>query len=422
MVIYLLLLSLGLRCCAADSGPSDDSTDASGAAALSIPCTDEASCMALYSGTDCNPPAGDSAPLEGNSYSYDDLIAGGNVLEKIECISAYSETDDHCFNYDDMVESINDGDPCGINEVTSCDTAETCAAAFDSTECNPSLSGEPAATGNSWNYEQLLALGYTDEQAVCTAGYADADEFALGCITDDGAFSRDVADGDPCGLNVNTNCSTSEDCSDTFPGSSLGAWGTQYDVDDVDRFDQCATLSVAGNSLTWDLADDPVCTGHGSISITKTVTVNWSGGDVVVQMTIDSWSNLTTADGSSDAILLDFGGATAGDTTETISIGNAAGGGAATTCAFHFTTTETVPGGDPCNLGVTNHSTPVTLKFVLSGGNSLTGWYKIGDGIFTQLGSAQAFTAQALELKISAGSNAVGSTQFTVSNFEVTLP
>ena len=87
--------------------------------------------------------------------------------------------------------------------VTSCDSAETCAAAFDSAECNPSVPGEEAVSGNSWNYEEALADEFSEEQVLCIAGYADADEFALGCLTYDGAVvTAGAAEDNPCDLDV----------------------------------------------------------------------------------------------------------------------------------------------------------------------------------------------------------------------------
>ncbi len=79
--------------------------------ASTVPCADEESCSALYSGT-CNPPSYGDAPEEGDSYSYSDLAGMGVPIETIVCYSNYSEEGDTCLTFEAIVASIEDDDPC----------------------------------------------------------------------------------------------------------------------------------------------------------------------------------------------------------------------------------------------------------------------------------------------------------------------
>lgn len=125
------------------------STETSGGSSqLQVPCTDEASCRTLYSGTACTPPPKGEDPGDGSSFSYDQMIDMGLTLETIECISAFTEEADiptGCFTVEALRREIDAGDTCRIQEndsqgavcratlVEDCHTINdmaTCSAAY----------------------------------------------------------------------------------------------------------------------------------------------------------------------------------------------------------------------------------------------------------------------------------------------------
>ena len=202
--------------------------------------------------------------------------------------------------------------------VTSCDSAETCAAAFDSAECNPSVPGEEAVSGNSWNYEEALADEFSEEQVLCIAGYADADEFALGCLTYDGAVvTAGAAEDNPCDLDVGDGGEEDEEGGDPDVacdwtanngfGDSLESYVCWVFNSEDSIFLDNGAPTLADGILTFSAA--PVASPNNNDSFYMTRLIDLSA-DTTVTLTISSVEGGTFENGppsNGDMITFGFG-------------------------------------------------------------------------------------------------------------------
>lgn len=113
-----------------------------------------------------------------------------------------------------------EGGGCGGGESSGCADEASCQALFGGDACSPAV-GTPGP-GDSWSYDDLTGGNITLEQIICISQYVDSNDSPSGCLTYE-AFSRSLADGDPCDMSHNNQEDDSLEISDVFcPNSVLG--------------------------------------------------------------------------------------------------------------------------------------------------------------------------------------------------------
>ena len=316
---------------------------------------------------------------------------------------------------------------------TSCDSAETCAAAFDSTECNPPVLGEEGVSGNSWNYEEALADEFSEEQVLCIAGYADADEFALGCLTYDGALLTAIAaEDDPCDIDDGDNgdeggadpdsgsatCSTPSECSDDFDSFLATNWSLLRE--------ECFDLTAEEGALTFLSTQAEGCNTGANTFITKNTTMSIGS----IQVTFTDWNNLDLTGSNTDTLVLSL--SNADETSAGAVIMLAPCSGCLPTfplnCSFTRNTegnaeqiSSTVGDENPCAFEYTD-SGPLVLRLEKSG-NNISASFDAGAG-FVDLGETTEVPNLGNDIQIGISLRELGGNtplSVTVDDFVVTF-